>query len=80
MGGAKGTWCSGITPAQHAGGPGFNPQRVHVLPSDVHLARTFTCAGPSMYFLNLITSGLWFGFCVWGQVSCMRGMPGAPVV
>ena len=27
---SKGTWCSGITPAQHAGGPGFNPQRVHV--------------------------------------------------
>ena len=26
---AKGTWCSGITPAQHAGGPGFNPQCVH---------------------------------------------------
>ena len=25
----KGTWCSGITPAQHAGGPGFNPQCVH---------------------------------------------------
>ena len=25
----RGTWCSGITPAQHAGGPGFNPQRVH---------------------------------------------------
>ena len=24
-----GTWCSGITPAQHAGGPGFNPQCVH---------------------------------------------------
>ena len=24
-----GMWCSGITPAQHAGGPGFNPQRVH---------------------------------------------------
>ena len=24
-----GTWCSGITPAQHAGGPGFNPQWVH---------------------------------------------------
>ena len=24
-----GTWCSGIAPAQHAGGPGFNPQRVH---------------------------------------------------
>ena len=22
-------WCSGITPAQHAGGPGLNPQRVH---------------------------------------------------
>jgi hypothetical protein len=28
---AQGTWCSGITPAQHAGGPGFNPQRVHIL-------------------------------------------------
>jgi hypothetical protein len=25
-----GTWCSGITPAQHAGGPGFNPQCVHL--------------------------------------------------
>ena len=24
-----GTWCSGITPAQHAGGPGFKPQCVH---------------------------------------------------
>ena len=24
-----GTWCSGITSAQHAGGPGFNPQCVH---------------------------------------------------
>ena len=29
-----GTWCSGITPAQHAGGPGFNPQRVHGCLSD----------------------------------------------
>ena len=25
----EGTWCSGITPAQHAGGPGFNAQCVH---------------------------------------------------
>ena len=25
----KGTWCSGITPAQHAAGPGLNPQHVH---------------------------------------------------
>ena len=25
-----GTWCSGITPAQHAGGPGFNPQCVQI--------------------------------------------------
>ena len=25
-----GTSCSGITPAQHAGGPGFNPQCVHI--------------------------------------------------
>ena len=24
-----GTWRSGITPAQHAGGPGFNPHCVH---------------------------------------------------
>ena len=24
-----GTWCSGITPALHAEGPGFNPQSVH---------------------------------------------------
>ena len=26
-----GTWCSGITPAQHAGGPGINPQCVQCL-------------------------------------------------
>ena len=26
----EGTWCSGITPAQHAGGPGLNPQCVHL--------------------------------------------------
>ena len=26
---STGTWCSGITPAQHAGGPGFSPQCVH---------------------------------------------------
>ena len=25
----EGTWCSGITPAQHAGGSGFSPQCVH---------------------------------------------------
>ena len=37
----KGTWCSGITPAQHAGGPGFNPQRVHVLEA----VTSKTCAG-----------------------------------
>ena len=26
----RGSWCSGITPAQHARGPGFNPRPVHV--------------------------------------------------
>ena len=26
-----GTWCSGITSAPHAEGPGFNPQCVHFL-------------------------------------------------
>ena len=26
----RGSWCSGITPAQHARGAGFNPQPVHV--------------------------------------------------
>ncbi len=26
---AMGTWCSGINPASRAGGPWFNPQRVH---------------------------------------------------
>ena len=33
--GLQGSWCSGITPAQHAGGPGFNPQCVHLLCSVV---------------------------------------------
>ena len=27
----EGLWCSGITPAQHVGGPGFNPLRAHAL-------------------------------------------------
>ena len=27
----RGTWCSGITPAQHVGGPGLNPQCVHII-------------------------------------------------
>ena len=31
----RGSWCSGITPAQHAGGAGFNPQCVHLLCSVV---------------------------------------------
>ena len=26
---ALGSWCGGITPAQHGGGPGLKPQRVH---------------------------------------------------
>ena len=26
----SGTWCSGITSASHAEGPGFNPQCVHL--------------------------------------------------
>ena len=26
----RGTWCSGITSASHAEGPGFNPQCVHL--------------------------------------------------
>ena len=25
-----GSWCSGITPAQYAGGPGLNPRTVHI--------------------------------------------------
>ena len=37
----RGTWCSGITPAQHAGGPGLNPQRVHFY------ATRFTCGRAS---------------------------------
>ena len=27
----RGTWCSGITSASHAAGPGFNPQCVHLM-------------------------------------------------
>ena len=42
-----GTWCSGITPASHVGGPGFNPQCVQLhSPSclqlqDAHVGATF---------------------------------------
>ena len=33
----EGIWCSGITPAQHAGDPGLNPQRVHLDVSQLQL-------------------------------------------
>ena len=36
-----GTWCSGITPAQHAGGPGFNPQCVQFLSATMAIS----CSG-----------------------------------
>ena len=39
----SGTWCSGITPAQHAGGPGFNPQRVHCLSCTHGASRPWRC-------------------------------------
>ena len=31
-----GTWCSGITSASHAEGPGFNPQCVHFMALEKH--------------------------------------------
>ena len=40
---AQGSWCSGITPAQHAGGPGFNPQSVHGGVEGNLLARSEKC-------------------------------------
>ena len=47
---AKGTWCSGITSASHAEGPGFKSQCVHFTPSApplgeemLHPGRTRTC-------------------------------------
>ena len=32
----KGLWCSGITSASHAEGPGLNPQQVHIATTDPH--------------------------------------------
>ena len=47
----KGTWCSGITPAQHAGGPGFNPQRVHgCLPDSISQQSTRPVSGSAVRF------------------------------
>ena len=42
---SMGTWCSGITPAQHAGGPGLNPQRV----------QTHTAMGNSQKSLSILS-------------------------
>ena len=41
MEGLKGSWCSGITPAQHAGGPGFKPQRVHIALYAIEMVRGY---------------------------------------
>ena len=48
MEGLKGSWCSGITPAQHAGGPGFKPQRVHIALYAIEMVRGYMeCAASS---------------------------------
>ena len=46
---AMGTWCSGITSAPHAEGPGFNPQCVHIDANAAGRPRVhFTSATPSL--------------------------------
>ena len=48
MEGLKGSWCSGITPCQHAGGPGFKPQRVHIALYAIEMVRGYLeCAASS---------------------------------
>ena len=49
----RGTWCSGITPAQHAGGPGFNLQCVHhVLKKNEFSREAFPKNKPSRPFFE----------------------------
>ena len=35
MSSLKGLWCSGITSASHAEGPGFEPRRIHIVVASV---------------------------------------------
>ena len=44
---SKGSWCSGITPAQHAGGPGFNPRTVHISSSQLLSIMQSVCSRTS---------------------------------
>ena len=50
---SRGRWCSGITPAQHAGGPGFNP--VHA--SLVLLSPVWFCSGSALCHSRFIKFG-----------------------
>ena len=51
---AKGTWCSGITSASHAEGPGFKSQCVHFTPSAPPLGEEMLDPGRTR------TCNLWF--------------------
>ena len=67
---SKGTWCSGITPAQHAGGPGFKPQCVHCrLMSRMYLDATL--GGEDVCAQRSVEAGHW------RRVACMKHRMGA---
>ena len=57
--GLEGTWCSGITPAQHAGGPGFNPQCVHFFLLRISANLKSRIAGPTGTPCGVRTRDLW---------------------
>ena len=79
----RGTWCSGITPAQHAGGPGFNPQRVHFFPFNNYPRFVVPCGhgfvsmsvrvhvfAPSLRNCQVLVSVPHFALLVFPQLFC----------
>ena len=63
---SKGTWCSGITPAQHAGGPGLNPQCVHRWQAGQGGPRFFFFLNGFFFILNGFLFALNVFFCLNG--------------
>ena len=51
----RGTWCSGITSASHAEGPGLNPQCVHAQHTARSLVATSTDSVSAVLFVGLVS-------------------------
>ena len=68
---SMGTWCSGITPAQHAGGPGLNPQNVQLHTARGDLEEAFSTLSKCMEASSLRVSRKYYKCQLGGLTSVL---------